>query len=825
MRLAHRMAVALVTVVAMASVGIGADAVIDPMVIAVREACAVAGSPRATDDVSAFGDPPLPIPEAPAPPTIDAIEAINRSIEAWAAWAWRIGAASAVHGVAGPETRAAVESASREILAGCDRSMAATDALVSRLDAVDANQDDQRIARVLLERRITIPLRAARAALWAGASRMPGDPGVADLVGSAAAIAGAVDATQPGVALDRAALIAQVALVLGNAEGAIRALAEADRALRALGPDTPDGSRIDVAMTQARAMAATNEPARARTALRLIAAEMTDESGTINFATAALIAGTRARITLNEGLPARSAAVRGRAAAEAAGFFRALIDADGTSEPSAARRRAAIYESLRGIGARLNPGDPWPGLVVAASAERAIGHPNTDPGAMIAWLNDWVAIPSAQADPDIDQVRLQLARVLATTGDPVDAGRAAAMASAFAETHPEDDRAGAALALACAAAAESGSAQKLGPDRVIAILRMADEAEYDVPNRDRWRVALMRATEGSTSTSDPDAFRTAFEAQITIAQRITTEAQAREAATRLVSLVEYAGYGLPQHWKSRESSAITPDVFQEVADAVAEHAEAVGLAREAVRVRAEACMVSGRYAEAAAMATPPTADVERDLLLRATAMAGDAQTARDHLAALRRDQRPGLTYLGVWIGRAAWAEIGDRANLLPEVVQEQDDIDRLATALTIAMELPVATEPFDRHTGIALVLAGRNAEAQALLTPVCAADPTDALARLALADALIGIGDDAAAFPMLRAIAAEGEAQRRHDRAYFRAWVRMLQVLDRQNSDGSRTEAITREVFRLRQLPPVGRFDDLRDALDALATRYPSPQR
>ena len=817
--------VAWLAVLAAGPVGIAEDAVVDPMVVAVQDACAIVGVPRAGDATTAFGAPPPPIPGAPAPPTIDAIDELNRAIDAWTAWAWRIGAAPVVHGVAGPETQTAVEHAAREILAGCDRSMAATDALVSRLDATDEITDDPRFARVLIDRRITIPLRAARAALWAGASRAPTDPGVTNLFGDAATIAGAVDSTQPIAALDRASLLAQIALAVGNAGGATRALAEADRAIRELGPDVPDGARIEVALIRARAFAATNEPARARTTLGLLAAEMTGEDGAIDFATAALIATTRARITLNEGMTARSAAVRGRAAAEAAGFLGALIDMERTSEPSAARRRAAIYEALRGIAGRLNQGDPWPGLVVAASAERAIGHPNTDPVSLIAWLSDWLALPSAQSDPDADQVRLQLARVLATTGYPADAARAANLASAFAGAHPLDDRAGAALTLACAAASDGGFAQQLGPDRVVAILRMADEASFDMPNRDRWRVALMRATEDGTATEDPDAFRAAFEAQLAIARRITANAEARDAASRLAFLVEYAGYSLPPRGDPRKASTITPEVFQGVADSIADHADVVGLVREAARVRAEACMVAGRYAEAAAMLTPPVADEERGLLLRAAALVGDAEAARDHLAALQKRKQPGVTYLGVWIGRAAWAEIGARADLLPETVRGNDDIDRLATALTIAMELTVHTEPLDRHTGIALVLAGRNAEAKALLTPVCAADPTDALARLALADALIGLGEDAAAFPMLRTIAAEGEADRRYDRAYFRAWVRMLQVLDRQNGDGSRTEAITREVFRLRQAPEVAGFVDLRDAMDALAARYPAPQR
>jgi len=68
------------------------------------------------------------------------------------------------------------------------------------------------------------------------------------------------------------------------------------------------------------------------------------------------------------------------------------------------------------------------------------------------------------------------------------------------------------------------------------------------------------------------------------------------------------------------------------------------------------------------------------------------------------------------------------------------------------------------------------------------------------AEALRLTGDGAAAFAPLRSVATALERAQRHDGLYWRAWASMLEILDANNKDGSRSETIRREGARLRLL-------------------------
>jgi hypothetical protein len=217
-----------------------------------------------------------------------------------------------------------------------------------------------------------------------------------------------------------------------------------------------------------------------------------------------------------------------------------------------------------------------------------------------------------------------------------------------------------------------------------------------------------------------------------------------------------------------------------------------------------------------------TDDHARDVVVRAMALRGDAAGARAMLEPMR--DAPGATdrHTAGWIAQAAWAWIGPYEDSLPELVPADARASAMAVALILAAEFDPTRAEAGRRAGIAASLAGMHAEADRLLTPARRAGPKDSLVGLALAEAMIGLRDDAGAFAILREIATAGENARRYDRAYFRAWARMVQILDRQNADGSRTDAITREVFRIRRAPDLAAYPDLRDLFDALAERYPA---
>lgn len=92
----------------------------------------------------------------------------------------------------------------------------------------------------------------------------------------------------------------------------------------------------------------------------------------------------------------------------------------------------------------------------------------------------------------------------------------------------------------------------------------------------------------------------------------------------------------------------------------------------------------------------------------------------------------------------------------------------------------------------ALTLAGRPDDALRALA--AAASPE---ANLARAEALYALQRDEDAFPLYRVLAESHEANRRDTDAYWRAWTRMLQIIERREGD-NRHEEIAREINRLR---------------------------
>jgi hypothetical protein len=63
-------------------------------------------------------------------------------------------------------------------------------------------------------------------------------------------------------------------------------------------------------------------------------------------------------------------------------------------------------------------------------------------------------------------------------------------------------------------------------------------------------------------------------------------------------------------------------------------------------------------------------------------------------------------------------------------------------------------------------------------------------------EAQLAQGDDAAAFATLSRLAQSLNAQE-HASAYWETWTRVLEILDRQNSDGSRSATIRRRLVML----------------------------
>ncbi|MEM1423276.1 MAG: hypothetical protein AAGH64_04660 [Planctomycetota bacterium] len=94
-------------------------------------------------------------------------------------------------------------------------------------------------------------------------------------------------------------------------------------------------------------------------------------------------------------------------------------------------------------------------------------------------------------------------------------------------------------------------------------------------------------------------------------------------------------------------------------------------------------------------------------------------------------------------------------------------------------------------------------------------------AGVLMGEAHLRAGDDAPAFASFRGVASslEGTREGRSERAYWHAWARMLEILERQNGDGSRTGEIDGTVRRLRALSSWGMHADCVEKIEGVAGR------
>lgn len=86
------------------------------------------------------------------------------------------------------------------------------------------------------------------------------------------------------------------------------------------------------------------------------------------------------------------------------------------------------------------------------------------------------------------------------------------------------------------------------------------------------------------------------------------------------------------------------------------------------------------------------------------------------------------------------------------------------------------------------------------------------------AEAAMRSDDDAKAFGTYRDLVATTPVEDRGTRAYWHASMRMLEILARQNADGSRTPAIAREIRRLKLQPSWGAHEDIRARIERLTS-------
>lgn len=89
--------------------------------------------------------------------------------------------------------------------------------------------------------------------------------------------------------------------------------------------------------------------------------------------------------------------------------------------------------------------------------------------------------------------------------------------------------------------------------------------------------------------------------------------------------------------------------------------------------------------------------------------------------------------------------------------------------------------------------------------------------RLLLGEAWLTAGEDERAFGIYRQLALDLEADDPRAYEYWAAYARMLEILERKNEMGGRSVEMRREIDRLRALPGYDLFEDVRWAIDKVA--------
>jgi hypothetical protein len=201
-------------------------------------------------------------------------------------------------------------------------------------------------------------------------------------------------------------------------------------------------------------------------------------------------------------------------------------------------------------------------------------------------------------------------------------------------------------------------------------------------------------------------------------------------------------------------------------------------------------------------ALPPDAAV---LLESASASeTGAADRLRSALERIEPSQR--VAWTARLIDRA-WAQL--RRHTRGFIAAPSDEPARNAAAVLALMSSYADNLPETASGGArercawGLLLFGDAKAAAAMFGRCIAASGKRVDLMRGLGESHIAAGDDAAAFGVFRDISSATAPEGENARDHFHAWARMLEVLARQNADGSKSALIARESRRLMLLNPA----------------------
>ena len=778
----------------------------------------------AVSSAAAGVDVSLPLPAGAGP------DEIIGAVESFTQRAADAGAETVLLGVASDAQREAVGASARLVLALSGEAMRKIDSLLSRPGP--RTDETQRLA---VARETILPLRAARACLWLG-SCAETPQARAEWTRHAQAIATQTEPLTTWSVAERGTVLGLADLRLGDAEAALEPLVEAIETLRENAALRESRTlRMEASIGAALATTGLRSPDAAYSILDALGKRppFIVENGLRDWSMALLLADVAHRIGMMDVGTGDNRSEVARVVERSVTRYAALVGADDTTHPDLAERRRDVEERIRRVVSATGV-DPtrFPALVAASIGAGVDASDPDERAGAVAMLNASIGSVPLDRDPFAPDLYFQLGRLEAASGDPQDAARAGAALLRFASLAPRDARTPAALAAACAAALRAPASPE-GRELSLGALRAALASPTPVPHADTWRLQLARLLI-EDMRGRPIQSRWPAMLEASDALRSVEGAESRTSAGEALAAMWLEGVErLPEddatlEWTERVGAAGGAEAEVIVAMLNGASSSQAGEARAAAALLAGQSHLALNQPEEALGALPADADAPaspglrarisrtRFLALIALGRAGDAFGALSTLGSI--DMGRALVTLG-GVERRASGDVEPRVQEFPNGTPDPSvasSADILARAVAWREDngapVPAALRV---NAARALVFAGRAADAVGLLSIKAKGAPS-ADRLIVLGEGQLAEREEAAAFDAFRLVAVALEPGQTAERAYWHAWSRMLEILERRNPDGARSADIRREIARLRTLDSWGTFPDCTARLEAV---------
>jgi len=777
-------------------------------------------------------------------------------VEAWTRWLASWGADRAVqYAVPGEADIAMCRKAAHSIAWLGTRSMGMLSVAIEASDRAGVGNDQVILDSVHL-RETVLPLRTARALVLQAA--LTGDDAQRRTLGEQAqAMVEHVPASGPWSEIERSMVLALSWLARGETDEAVKHLAAAHTA--SIDPATPDAVRRvmgdEIALGGVLATLRAQGPAMARTVLEKIRDTTPFASdGQRDPHLALLAAGCGLRLARAEAAATADSQARLAIMEKAYKGFADLAERTDTGLPAVDVRRL-VYAGLGPIVPSDAPLGVLPPIVSIAKA-RCLAEAHDRDGAM-AILEPLLRRPSDELGSTETDAMWLTAALLTSENTSAERRRAADLFVRLSQEFPSDAQAPQALEAAASSAFKlseevataSPEARERAREFLIECLRLVHTSEAEVARRNAWRVELCRQLTAEPNVLDARLSLRRMDEARSVASSIPADSIDRANASYVVA----SGWCTILELATRRPEAFTAADMEltDIADAQLETAEAARMFIEA-SIR----MPEGQNDESLQQALRSTTAFAAEALLllnrpndglnlimalpgATPSQEANARVARAAVHVLA--ELGGMSEARQWMDRlcdispewARWtlAEMSDRAwnQIEGDVLGFPADKtldpshDAAIPVLRLVEEMAhcrslAESDMYKKRLAWALVLSGDGDQAARLFDTMMQSGGRQIDLLRGLGEARIASGNDAAAFTAFREVATLLEAQPHKDRNYWHAWTRMLQILARQNADGSRTETIAREVERLKALAADATARSYLLKIDQLAT-------